>query len=241
VTRAEQIAANLREVHTRADAALAKAGRTAASLCLLAVSKTVAPEDIVAALACGQHDFAENYGQEFRDKREAVDKLVAIAPGLPLPRWHFIGPLQTNKVKYVAGKVALIHSASSPEILAEIERKAASLGVTQACLVQVNVAGETQKSGIAPVDLAGVLDSFARTSHLRCTGLMVIPPYDENPELSHPHFAALRGLRDQQCTQKRANVDLTNLSMGMSHDLEVAIAEGATIIRVGTAIFGART
>jgi pyridoxal phosphate enzyme (YggS family) len=241
VTRSEQIVANLRDVRARAAAALSAAHRNANSLCLLAVSKTVVPEDIVAALAAGQADFAENYGQEFRDKREAVAAIVAARPGLPSPRWHFIGPLQTNKVKYVAGKVALIHTVSSPEVLAEIERKAAAVGVVQECLVQVNVAGETQKSGISPGDLAAVLDVFAGCARARCTGLMVIPPYDENPELSRPHFAALRRLRDEHCQKKRAGVDLTNLSMGMSHDLEVAIAEGATIIRVGTAIFGART
>jgi len=241
VTRAEQIAANLRDVHDRVDRALLRKRPTSETLCLLAVSKTVPPEDVVAALAAGQLDFAESYGQEFRDKHTAVAALVAAMPGLPSPRWHFIGPLQSNKVKYVAGKVALIHSASSSEILDEIERKAASLGVRQDCLVQVNVAGETQKSGIAPADLARTLDGFGRYGHLRCTGLMVIPPYDENPELSRPHFVALRRLRDEQRTHSRANVRLDNLSMGMSHDLEVAIAEGATIIRVGTAIFGART
>jgi pyridoxal phosphate enzyme (YggS family) len=241
VIRAEQIATNLREVHARADAALQRAGRNADSLCLLAVSKTVVPEDIVAALAAGQADFAENYGQEFRDKREAVAALVAARPGSPSPRWHFIGPLQTNKVKYVAGKVALIHTVSSPEVLAEIERKAAAIGVVQECLVQVNVASEMQKSGIAPTDLSAVLDVFAGCAHARCTGLMVIPPYDEDPELSRPHFAALRRLRDEHRKRIRTNVVLGNLSMGMSHDLEVAIAEGATIIRVGTAIFGART
>jgi pyridoxal phosphate enzyme (YggS family) len=241
VTRAEQIAANLRDVHDRVDRALLRRRPSSETLCLLAVSKMVPPEDIVAGLAAGQLDFAESYGQEFRDKHAAVAELVAAMEGLPLPRWHFIGPLQTNKVKYVAGKVALIHSVSSPEILAEIERKSAALEVMQDCLVQVNVAGETQKSGIAPVDLPAMLDRFAGYSHVRCTGLMVIPPYDENPKLSRPHFEALRQLRDEQRKQVRANVVLANLSMGMSHDLEVAIAEGATIIRVGTAIFGART
>ncbi len=241
MTRAEHIAANLRDVRARVDAAVVKAGRTVEPPCLLAVSKTVPAEDVVSALAVGQVDFAESYGQEFRDKRAAVAAMVAAPPGLALPRWHFIGPLQANKVKYVAGRVALIHSASSREILGDIDRKAGALGVIQECLVQVNVAGETQKSGIAPADLAAVLDTFAGHAHLRCTGLMVIPPYDEEPELSRPFFAALRGLRDEQRGQKRANVDLSHLSMGMSHDLEVAIAEGATILRVGTAIFGART
>jgi PLP dependent protein len=241
VNRAEQIAANLREVRQRVEAALVAARRSPETLCLLAVSKTVPAEDVVAALAAGQRDFAESYGQEFRDKHMAVAGLVAATGGLPSPRWHFIGPLQSNKVKYVAGKVALIHSAGSPEILEEIERKAATLGVEQDCLVQVNVAGETQKSGIAPAHLHSTLDGFARYAHLRCTGLMVIPPYDEDPELSRPHFAALRRLRDAQRAGSRSNVRLDDLSMGMSHDLEVAIAEGATIIRVGTAIFGART
>jgi pyridoxal phosphate enzyme (YggS family) len=240
VTRAEQIAANLRAVNQRASAALKHAGRSSQALCLLAVSKTVPAEDVVAALAAGQLDLAESYGQEFRDKRVAVADRVAATPGLPSPRWHFIGPLQSNKVKYVAGKVALIHSVGSADLLTEIDRKAAALEVVQDCLVQVNVAGETQKSGIAPVDLPAVLDSFGRFAHLRCTGLMVIPPYDENPQLSRPHFAALRRLRDEQSQRSRSNVVLDNLSMGMSHDLQVAIAEGATIIRVGTAIFGAR-
>jgi pyridoxal phosphate enzyme (YggS family) len=241
VTRAEDIAANLFAVNERVDMALIAACRSSLTLRLLAVSKTVVPEDIAAALSSGQLDFAENYGQEFRDKRESVAKLVAATPGSPSPRWHFIGPLQTNKVKYVAGKVALIHTVSSPEVLAEIERKAAALGVIQECLVQVNVAGETQKSGVAPADLPAILDRFAGCAHLRCTGLMVIPPYDADPELSRPHFAALRRLRDEHRKRIRTNVVLGNLSMGMSHDLEVAIAEGATIIRVGTAIFGART
>ena len=240
MTRAEEIAANLLDVHDRVDKVLIRKRRSSETLRLLAVSKTVSAEDVVAALAAGQLDFGESYGQEFRDKHAAVAELVAASQGLPSPRWHFIGPLQTNKVKYVAGKVALIHSVSSPEILAEIERKAAGLEVMQDCLVQVNVAGETQKSGIAPADLPAMLDRFAGYSHVRCTGLMAIPPYDENPKLSRPHFEALRQLRDDHRKRPRANVVLANLSMGMSHDLQVAIAEGATIIRVGTAIFGAR-
>ena len=241
MTRAEEIAANLHKVRERMDVALIAARRSSEGICLLAVSKTAPAEDVLAALAEGQRDFAESYGQEFRDKHKAVAALVAAGHGLPEPRWHFIGPLQTNKVKYVAGKVALVHSAASPEVLADIERKAKALGVIQECLVQVNVAGEAQKSGIAPADLPATLDGFALCSHLRCTGLMVIPPYDQDPELSRPHFAALRRLRDQHRPGGRPNVVLAELSMGMSHDLEVAIAEGATIVRVGTAIFGARS
>jgi pyridoxal phosphate enzyme (YggS family) len=239
MSRAEEIAANLRAVRHRVAARMVAAGRLPESVRLLAVSKTVVPEDIVAALAAGQQDFAENYGQEFRDKRAAVAALVA-ARGLSAPRWHFIGPLQTNKVKYVAGKVVVIHTVASLDVLAEIERKAAAQNLVQDCLVQVNVAGETQKSGLPPTALDGMLDAFAGYQHVRCKGLMVIPPYDENPELSRPHFAALRCLRDERRGQTRPNVTLDELSMGMSHDLEVAIGEGATLLRVGTAIFGSR-
>jgi pyridoxal phosphate enzyme (YggS family) len=240
MTRAEDIAANLEHVRGRMRAAMTSAGRADDGVRLLAVSKTVSPEDIVHAMAAGQLDFAENYGQEFRDKRKAVAELLAARPGLPAPRWHFIGPLQTNKVKYVAGLVVLVHTVGSDEVMAELERKAAASSLVQDCLVQVNVAGEVQKSGLAPAELGRVLDGFAKHAHLRCRGLMVIPPYDPEPELSRPHFAALRRLRDQHAGQARDHVTLTELSMGMSHDLEVAIAEGATLIRVGTAIFGAR-
>jgi pyridoxal phosphate enzyme (YggS family) len=239
VSRAAEIADNLHRVRERVDQALIKAKRSSLGMCLLAVSKTVPKEDVAAALGLGQRDFAESYGQEFRDKSKAVAELVR-RDGLPEPRWHFIGPLQTNKVKYVAGKVVLVHTAGSREVLAELERKAGALGIVQDCLIQVNVAGEKQKHGIAPTELPALLDGFVLSPHLRCVGLMVIPPYDPDPEKSRPHFAALRQLRDEHRPGGRPGVVLAELSMGMSHDLEVAIAEGATIVRVGTAIFGAR-
>ena len=241
MSRADDIAANLREVRARIAQAEASAGRPAASARLVAVSKTVAAADIVTALAAGQQDFGESYGQEFRDKRVEVET-GAQASGLPQPRWHFIGPLQTNKVKYVAGKVALIHSIEADDVLAEIERRVAALDPTARwdCLIQVNVAGEVQKHGVTPATLPAMLASFARLAHLRCTGLMVMPPFSDDPEESRPHFAALRRLRDEQAAISRPNVHLAELSMGMSHDLEVAVAEGATLVRVGTAIFGAR-
>jgi pyridoxal phosphate enzyme (YggS family) len=240
MTRADEIAANLVRVRQRVQAALAAAKRPEGSVKLLAVSKTVAPEDIVAALAAGQADFGENYGQELRDKHIAVAERLQNAGGLPAPRWHFIGPLQSNKVKYVAGKAVLVHSVGSLDLLSAIEAKAAALGTVQDCLVQVNVAGEAQKSGIPPASLPEVLDSFASRHNVRCRGLMVIPPYDPDPEASRPHFIALRRLRDDERKRARPNVGLDELSMGMSHDLETAIAEGATIVRVGTAIFGER-
>jgi len=197
--------------------------------------------DVLAALAAGQQVFGESYGQEFRDKRLAVEA-AAQAAGLPQPLWHFIGPLQTNKVKYVAGNVALIHSIEAGDVLAEIERRVAAQKATapQDCLIQVNVAGEVQKHGVPPAALPALLASFARLDHLRCTGLMVMPPFSDDPEESRPFFTALRRLREEQAAVSRVHVNLAELSMGMSHDLEVAVAEGASLVRVGTAIFGER-
>jgi hypothetical protein len=241
LNRAEQIAANLADVRARLAQAEASAGRPAGSARLVAVSKMVEAADVLAALAAGQQVFGESYGQEFRDKRLAVEA-AAQAAGLPQPLWHFIGPLQTNKVKYVAGNVALIHSIEAGDVLAEIERRVAAQKATapQDCLIQVNVAGEVQKHGVPPAALPALLASFARLDHLRCTGLMVMPPFSDDPEESRPFFAALRRLREDQAAVSRVHVNLTELSMGMSHDLEVAVAEGATLVRVGTAIFGER-
>jgi PLP dependent protein len=239
VNRAAEIASNLAEVRERIAQAEVTAGRTAGSVRLVAVSKTVSPADVLVALGAGQQDFGESYGQEFRDKRVEVET-GAQAAGLPPPRWHFIGPLQTNKVKYAAGKVTLIHSVEEGEVLAEIERRVALLPVPQDCLIQVNVAAETKKHGVAPSDLPALLDRFADLPHLRCIGLMVIPPFGDDPEISRSPFVGLRRLRDQQAGISRTHVRLTELSMGMSHDLEIAVAEGATLVRVGTAIFGER-
>jgi pyridoxal phosphate enzyme (YggS family) len=241
VNRAEQVAANLADVRARVARAEASAGRPAGSARLVAVSKMVEAADILAALTAGQQVFGESYGQEFRDKSVAVEA-AAQAAGLPRPLWHFIGPLQTNKVKYVAGKATLIHSIEAGDVLAEIERRVAALEPTtsQDCLIQVNVAGEAQKHGVTPAALPALLTSFAQLDHLRCTGLMVMPPYSDDPEESRPFFAALRRLRDEQAAVSRVHVNLAELSMGMSHDLEVAVAEGASLVRVGTAIFGKR-
>ena len=229
MTRAEEIARNLTDVRARIAAAARAAGRSPESVRLLAVSKKMPADDVRAAIAAGQRAFGENYAQELRDKAA----LLAADSTLPAPpEWHFIGPLQSNKVKYVAGKAALVHSIDSPALLDAFEAR----GLAQAALVQVNVAGEASKRGIAPDDLPALLDRFAALTHVRCAGLMLIPPRGD----PRPHFAALRALRDREAQRPRANVDLRELSMGMSEDLEVAVDEGATIVRVGTAIFGAR-
>jgi pyridoxal phosphate enzyme (YggS family) len=230
MTRAEEIAANLTDVRARIAAAERAAGRPAGSARLVAVSKKMTVDDVRAALVAGQRIFGESYGQELREK------LAALAHEATPPEWHFIGPLQSNKVKYVAGQAALIHAVDSAPLLDAIEAR----GAPQACLVQVNVAGEAQKRGVAPAELPPLLDRFASMRFLRCEGLMLIPPLGPQPEDARPHFAALRHLRDREAARARPNVDLKELSMGMSADLEIAIAEGATLVRVGTAIFGDR-
>jgi len=227
--RAQQIADGLARVRDRIARAEQDAGRPVGSVRLIAVSKKMPADDIRAALAAGQRAFGENYAQELRDKLALLaDDTTLPAP----PEWHFIGPLQSNKLKYVAGRVAMLHSVDSAALLDAVEAR----GVSQPCLIQVNVAGEQQKRGVSPQDLPALLDRFAAMKWARCEGLMLIPPLGEAAR----HFEALRALRDREAAQSRANVTLRELSMGMSDDLEVAVAHGATIVRVGTAIFGAR-
>jgi hypothetical protein len=232
VNRAEVIAHNLAAVRARIGAAARAAGRDEASVRLIAVSKTMPADDVRAARAAGQVDFGENYAQELRDKR------VALVTGNVA--WHFIGPLQSNKVKYVAGTTALVHTIDTRGLAEEIHRRMTP-GQVQPVLVQVNVAGETQKRGLAPAELPAFLDALATLPGLSCRGLMLIPPFDDDPETARPHFVTLRRLLETEAARDRPGVTLTELSMGMSHDLEVAVAEGATWVRVGTAIFGPRT
>lgn len=237
MSRAGQIAEALREVREQIAAAEARAGRKPGAVRLVAVSKRMAAEDVAAALAAGQRDFGENYAQELRDKRALIE-----AEANSGARWHYLGPLQRNKVKYLAGQVALIQSVDDADILSEIDRRSAIMNPTekQVCLVQVNVAGETRKGGVPPYRLAALLDKFTEATHTTCAGLMLIPPLSDDPAATRGHFAALRELGEREARVARPNVSLTELSMGMSGDFADAIAEGATLVRVGTAIFGAR-
>jgi pyridoxal phosphate enzyme (YggS family) len=221
-------------VAVRADVAerARAAGRDPASVRLIAVGKTQPAAAIAAAHRAGLTDFGENYAQELRDKGA---ELAAV--GLA---WHFIGALQRNKAKYVVGLATLVHTVDSRALLEEIERLAARRGITQRVLVEVNVGGEAAKSGVAPGELPALLDALAAAPHVRCEGLMTIPPFGEAAESSRPYFAALRALRDAEAARTRPNVALDELSMGMSGDYGVAIEEGATLVRVGTAIFGER-
>jgi pyridoxal phosphate enzyme (YggS family) len=213
------IAQALAEVRGRIDAAARAASRDPASVTLIAVSKTIPVERIREAVAAGQRDLGENYAQELRDKHPAV----------PGARWHYIGPLQRNKVKYVVGAAELVHSVGDAALGDELAARAKKLGLVQRGLVQVNVGGEAQKSGCAVEALPALLEALRAHESLRIEGLMCIPPADRDPR---PHFAQLRELGVRH--------DLPLLSMGMSADYELAIAEGSTHVRIGTAIFGTR-
>ncbi len=207
----------------------AAGGRT--DVRLVGVSKLHPAEAIAAARGAGLRDFGENYAQELRDKRALLAELDL--------SWHMIGPVQRNKAKLVLG-VALVHTVDRVELLVELERRTAAAAIAhQDVLVQVNVADEVGKSGAAPAALPALLDAFTRCHHVRCRGLMLIPPHGD-AEATRPHFRALAALRAREAAIARPQVELAQLSMGMSDDYEVAIAEGATIVRVGTAIFGAR-
>jgi pyridoxal phosphate enzyme (YggS family) len=191
---------------------------------LVAVSKTRPADDVRAAAATGQLDFGENYAQVLRDKsRQLADAVV---------RWHFIGPLQRNKVKYVVGTAALVHAVESVEIARELDRRAGAAGIIQDLLCEVNVAEEPQKHGVRANEVSGLLAELASLPHVRCRGLMTMAPAAAEAELSRPHFRKL-------CELAAAH-GLPELSMGMTQDLEVAVEEGATLVRVGTAIFGER-
>lgn len=223
------LADNLARIRERVAAAVARRGPGPTPR-LIGVSKRHPLAAITEARAAGLEDFGENYAQEFRDKAAALEN--------DPPRWHFIGALQRNKVKYVVGK-ALIHTVDTRSILEAIEARAAREELLQEVLVEVNLGGESHKAGVSEADLPALLDQFAGTPHVRCVGLMLIPP-PAPPEVTRGVFARLSALRGQLAEDRRQGVDLQHLSMGMSSDFEVAIEEGATLVRVGTAIFGPR-
>jgi hypothetical protein len=226
----ERIPERLHAVRARIDETIARSGRPPASVRLLAVSKSKPPEAIRAAYAAGQRDFGENYVQEMVDKARLLVDLAGI-------RWHFIGALQRNKAKLAAQVAEVIHTVDREDLATELDRRAASAGRVVEVLVEVNVGGELSKSGCAPDAVGALLATVRQTEHLRVKGLMAIPPYADDPEAARPFFTRLRALRDEHGGPSL----LPELSMGMSHDFPVAIDEGATLVRVGTAIFGERT
>src|SRR6185369_17492318 len=192
-------------------------------------SKSKPAEAIRAAYEAGQRDFGENYVQELEEKARALADLAGIT-------WHAIGRLQRNKVKNVVRVARVVHAVDREDLAAEIGKRAAAAGARVRVLVEVNVSGEASKGGCAPAELGGLLAAIARFPSLEAAGLMTIPPETEDPEAARPVFAALRALRDAH----GGAAALPDLSMGMTHDFPIAIEEGATLVRVGTAIFGAR-
>ena len=229
------IAENLSEVHQRIAAAAHRAGRDPEKIVLMAVSKTFPPERIREAYDAGLRIFGENRVQEFTGKAAAVRDLREI-------EWHMIGHLQSNKAAAAAEAFAAIDSLDSLKLAEKLNASAGKLGKKLSVLIEINVGGETAKSGLSPDtdELEELLTGASRLDQLEFRGLMTIPPFTEDAHQARPYFRKLRSLRDQIAAQHRPAVFMNVLSMGMSHDFEVAIEEGSTWVRVGTAIFGQR-
>ena len=226
------IAANLKSIQERIAAAARKAGRDPATVRLVAVSKTQPAAAVDEAARSGQLIFGENYVQELTAKAAEVTEPV---------EWHFIGNLQGNKVRQVAGLVTMIHSVDRLSLAQEIDRQWAKIGQVCDVLVQVNIACEATKCGTSTDELFRLVRDIARLPHLRVRGLMTMPPFFDDPEGARPYFRELKRLAAEITSLGIAGVEMKELSMGMSGDFEVAIEEGATLVRVGSAIFGERS
>ena len=216
-------------VRERMARAVERAGRTPESVRLVAVAKRHPASAVHEAFALGLHAFGENYAQELVAKASEVGAL----PGI---EWHMIGHLQTNKARHLAPVIAMVHTIDSEHVATELGKRAAKLGRTIGALIEVNVANDPAKSGCLPDELPAIIDAVRAAGSLELRGLMTMPPYSDDVEASRPFFARLRELQAAHGGPSA----LPELSMGMSHDLEAAIAEGATIVRIGTAIFGER-
>ena len=227
------IAARVAAVRERIARAAERAGRRPEQVTLVAVSKTFPAEAVRAAAAAGVRDFGENRVQEAEPKIEALADLREA--GL---RWHLIGHLQSNKGKKAVALFDRIHSLDGVELAQRLDRLAAEAGRTARALVQVDLAGEATKHGVPEAELLPALEALRGLSSLRVEGLMLLPPYFEDPEHARPFFRRLRGLGERAAAA--GLLSGAELSMGMSHDFEVAIEEGATLVRVGTALFGER-
>ncbi len=226
---AEGIAAALAAVRARIEAACARAGRDAAHVRLVAVSKTHPAEAVCRAADAGQTLFGENRVQEGLAKQAAVDRPV---------EWHLVGALQRNKARHAVGVFALLHGVDDTRLLQEIDRRAAAAGLRQALLLQVRLGGEASKSGVDPADLPSLVDAALDCAAVDLRGLMTIPPPAADPQAARRWFTRLREVRDAE--KSRSGAALPELSMGMTGDFEVAVEEGATLVRIGTAIFGPR-
>lgn len=227
------ISSNLAAVRGRLDQAARAAGRDPADIRLVAVSKTFPAAAVREAFAAGQVDFGENRVQEALQKIRETAELHS--------RWHLVGHLQSNKARKVAGPFAYVHSVDSVELLTRLDQAATAERAAPKLLIQVDLADEATKFGVPESALPQLVEAAERLQSAELVGLMLLPPYSEDPEQSRPWFRRLREIRDGLVKQGVRASRLRELSMGMSHDFHIAVEEGATIVRVGTAIFGERT
>jgi len=229
------IAENVSRVRRRMNEAAERAGRNPVDIVLMAVTKTVPPERIEEVSNCGVLLFGENRVQEFEEKHPQLTLRAA--------QWHLIGHLQTNKATRAAQLFEGVQSLDSLKLAQKLNSAAAKVPRKLLALIEINVGGEQAKSGIPPQspELDALLEAAPSLEHLQIYGLMCIPPFSEDPEDARPYFRKVRELRDRIAARKLPAVSMNMLSMGMSHDFEVAIEEGSTCVRVGTAIFGERT
>ena len=226
-----QIADNLKKVQERMEAAARRAGRNLEEIRLVAVSKTVPPYRVLEGIQAGIKILGENYVQEAKKKIEALGREVA---------WHFIGHLQTNKAKIAVRLFDLIHSVDSLHLAEELNKAARSEGKVLPILLEVKLSEEKSKFGVEEDNILQLAEGISHMENLIIQGLMTMPPLFPNPEDARPYFIRLRKLREIIANQKLPRVSMAELSMGMSNDFEIAIEEGATLVRVGTAIFGPR-
>jgi pyridoxal phosphate enzyme (YggS family) len=230
----EDICNNIKELQNRISKVCKNAGRNADEITLVAVSKTKPLEDIKTAYGCGQIHFGENRAKELQDKMDEYDNEEI--------QWHMVGNLQTNKIKYMVERVNWIHSIEKSKYLREIEKRASRIDRVINTLIQINISGEKQKSGCEPEDLKEILEYAQELDHVRVRGLMGMATFvdPEEVEQVRPEFKMLKEIRDEHRSYESQNVQLDELSMGMTNDLEIAIEEGSTMVRVGRAIFGER-
>ena len=227
----EMLKSNYEAVKKNIKAACERSGRDKSEVCLIAVSKTKPQEDIMQIYECGEHQFGENYVQEMVDKVDALPKDIV---------WHMIGHLQRNKVKYVVGRASMIHSVDSLRLAEAVNQEAVKKGIVADILIEVNVAQEESKFGLKTEEVLPFIEKIANFEHIKVCGLMTIAPFVDNPEENRQIFAYFHKL-SVDINEKNIDIVYVNiLSMGMTNDYEVAIEEGATMVRVGTGIFGAR-
>jgi pyridoxal phosphate enzyme (YggS family) len=223
---------NIENTKKRIQEVCFRCGRNPADVVLVAVSKTFAVEKIQAAVNAGLLDFGENYVQELNEKRGVI--------GTAPLRWHFIGHLQTNKVKYIADFIHLIHSVDNERLAAEIQKRGEQAGRRISVLVEVHTTDEVTKYGVRPEQAVDLVRKISRYDKVNVEGLMTMGPFSEDPNDSRPSFRLIRELKQEIEKEEIENVSMRHLSMGMTHDFEVAIEEGSTLVRLGTVIFGER-